>query len=104
MGVYASYVLPLTIVLIPMLWKRLYDLAPESQTRIAVLEADADLRSELVKVQREQNALMISAYRESLDTVRVAQARKALLLTETRAMPGQVRVSAFYDHELSRPL
>ncbi len=78
MQVYASYVLPLTIVAIPMLWKRLYDLAPESQTRIAVLEAEADLRQELVKIQREQNDLMIGAYRESLDTPRVTAARKAL--------------------------
>ncbi len=78
MGVYASYVLPLTIVAIPMLWKCLYDLGPESQTRIAVLEAEADLRTELVKVQREQNDLMISAYRESLSTARVNEARKVL--------------------------
>ncbi len=78
MEVYASYVLPLTIVAIPMLWKRLYDLGPESQTRITVLEAEADLRSDLVKVQREQNQLMVSAYRESLNTARVNEARKAL--------------------------
>jgi|SRR5262245_48058838 len=78
MQVYASYILPLTIVAIPMLWKRLYDLGPESQTRIAVLEAEADLRSELVKIQREQNDLMIGAYRDGMNTARVNEARKAL--------------------------
>jgi len=78
MSVYASYILPLAIVAVPMLWKKLYDAAPESATRIAVLEAEADLRSQLVEVQREQNALMVDAYRESLDTPRVSAARKAL--------------------------
>ena len=78
MSVYASYILPLAIVAAPMLWKRLYDLAPESAQRVAVLEAEADLRSQLVDVQRAQNALMVEAYRESLNTPRVTAARNAL--------------------------
>ena len=78
MSVYASYILPLAIVAVPMLAKKLYDAAPESAMRIAVLEAEADLRSQLVEVQREQNALMIGAYRESLNTARVSAARRAL--------------------------
>lgn len=78
MSVYASYVLPLAIVGVPMLWKKLYDSAPESAMRVAVLEAEASLRSQLVEVEREQNALMIEAYREALDTPRVVAARRAL--------------------------
>jgi hypothetical protein len=78
MSVYASYILPLAIVGVPMLWKKLYDVAPDSMMRVAVLEAEASLRSRLVEVEREQNDLMIDAYREALDTPRVAQARKAL--------------------------
>jgi hypothetical protein len=78
MHIYASYILPLSIVLVPMLWKRLYDGAPESETRIAVLEAEAELRTEIVKIQREQNALMIDSYRDSLNTPRVEAARNAL--------------------------
>jgi hypothetical protein len=78
MNAYASYVLPLAIVACPMLWKKLYDAAPESAMRVAVLEAEADLRSQLVSVQREQNGLMIEAYRESLNTPRVTAARNAL--------------------------
>jgi hypothetical protein len=78
MSVYASYILPLAIVGVPMLWKKLYDAAPDSMMRVAVLEAEASLRSQLVDVEREQNALMIAAYREALDTPRVTQARKAL--------------------------
>lgn len=78
MSVYASYLLPLAIVGAPMLWKKLYDAAPESAMRVAVLEAEADLRSQLVEVQREQNSLMVGAYRESMDTPRVSAARRAL--------------------------
>lgn len=78
MSVYASYLLPLAIVGVPMLWKKLYDAAPESAMRVAVLEAEADLRSQLVEVQREQNTLMVGAYRESMDTPRVSAARRAL--------------------------
>jgi len=78
MAVYASYILPLVLVAVPMLWKKLYDSAPESAMRVAVLEAEASLRSQLVDVQREQNALMIASYREAMDTPRVSQARKAL--------------------------
>lgn len=78
MNFYASYVLPVVIVAIPMLWKRIYDAAPESAMRIAVLESEADLRSQLVEVQREQNQLMVAAYREGMQTARVAAARKAL--------------------------
>lgn len=78
MGVYASYVLPLTIVAVPMLWKRLYDAAPESAMRVAVLEAEASLRSQLVEIQKEQNALMVQAYRDGMNTPRVSAARKAL--------------------------
>lgn len=78
MSFYASYILPLAIVAIPMLWKRLYDAAPESAMRTSVMEAEADLRSELVQVAREQNQLMIQAYREGMQTPRVSAARKAL--------------------------
>jgi hypothetical protein len=78
MSVYASYILPLAIVAVPMLWKKLYDAAPESAMRVAVLEAEADLRSQLVDVQREQNTLMIQAYRDAIETPRVMDARRAL--------------------------
>jgi hypothetical protein len=78
MSVYASYILPLAIVGVPMLWKKLYDAAPDSQMRIAVLEAEAALRSQMVAVEKEQNSLMVDAYCEALDAPRVAQARRQL--------------------------
>jgi hypothetical protein len=75
---YASYILPLSIVLVPMLWKRLYDSAPESEARIEVMEAESELRSSIIDIQREQNRLMIDSYRDSLNTPRVEAARNAL--------------------------
>jgi hypothetical protein len=78
MSGYASYILPLAIVAIPMLWKELYDKAPESATRVAILEAEATLRSQMVDVQREQNKLLIESYRDALDSQPVMVARRQL--------------------------
>lgn len=90
---YASYILPLSIVAIPMLWKRLYDSAPESAMRVAVLETEAQLRSDLVEIAREQNALMIASYREGLRTPDVAQARKRLF--EKASMKHAQEITGF---------
>jgi hypothetical protein len=95
MSVYASYILPLAIVGVPMLWKKLYDTAPDSQMRIAVLEAEASLRSQLVDVEREQNGLMVAAYREALDTPRVTQARR--LLFEQASIEHAKNISGFIE-------
>jgi uncharacterized membrane protein YidH (DUF202 family) len=95
MSIYASYVLPLAIVGVPMLWKKLYDAAPDSQMRIAVLEAEASLRSQLVDVEREQNGLMVAAYREALDTPRVTQARKALF--ESASIEHAKNIAGFIE-------
>jgi hypothetical protein len=107
MNVYASYILPLTIVAVPMLWKRLYDLAPDSAARIAVLEAEADLRSQLIEVQREQNNLMVAAYRESLDTARVANARKALFeqasIEHSKNITGFIEGSEEHHDDETKP-
>jgi hypothetical protein len=78
LSAYASYVLPLAIVAIPALWKRLYDLDPQSKTRTAILESEAELMDEIIGVQRQQNRLMIESYRDSLDTEAVRQARAEL--------------------------
>jgi hypothetical protein len=95
MSVYASYVLPLAIVGVPMLWKRLYDTAPDSMMRVAVLEAEAVLRSQLVEVEREQNSLMVAAYREALDTPRVVAARRALF--EQASIEHAKNISGFIE-------
>jgi predicted Co/Zn/Cd cation transporter (cation efflux family) len=95
MSVYASYVLPLAIVGVPMLWKKLYDSAPDSMMRIAVLENEASLRSRMVDVEREQNGLMIQAYREALDTPRVTAARRALF--EQASIEHARNISGFIE-------
>ena len=99
MSVYASYVLPLTIVAVPMLWKRLYDAAPESAMRVAVLEAEAKLRSDLVEVAREQNGLMIDAYREALATPAVTQARRQLF--ERASIEHAKEITGFIEADVS---
>jgi hypothetical protein len=95
MSVYASYALPLAIVGVPMLWKKLYDSAPDSMMRIAVLEAESALRSQLVEVEREQNSLMVAAYREALDTPRVVAARRALF--EQASIEHAKNISGFIE-------
>ncbi len=71
-------VLPLAIVAIPILWKTLYDRRPDSQARLAVLEADAAFRDGLLKVKREQDALMINAYRSAIRAPEVTAAKEKL--------------------------
>jgi hypothetical protein len=101
MSVYASYVLPLAIVGVPMLWKRLYDTAPDSMMKVAVLEAEASLRSQLVEVEREQNALMIAAYREALDTPQVNDARRALF--ERASIEHAKNITGFIEGDQAGP-
>jgi hypothetical protein len=95
MSIYASYVLPLAIVAVPMLWKKLYDSAPDSMMKIAVMEMEAELRSQLVKVQREQNGLMVDAYREALHTPQVEEARVAVF--EQAAIEHAKEIAGFID-------
>jgi hypothetical protein len=103
MSVYASYVLPLAIVGVPMLWKKLYDSAPDSLMKVAVLEAEASLRSQLVEVEREQNALMVAAYREALATPRVTEARRALFekarIEHARTITGFIEGSSAHANQ-----
>lgn len=95
LGWYASYVLPLSIVLIPMLWKRLYDLAPESEARVEVLETEAELRREIMKIEREKNALMIESYRDSLNTPAVEEARAKLF--ERASIQHAAEIAGFIE-------
>ena len=78
MDFYAAYILPLSIVAAPMLWKRLYDAAPESKIRTAALEADAAFRSELISLQVQHNAIMLAAMRKAQESPEVADAQLAL--------------------------
>ncbi|MGH9841079.1 MAG: hypothetical protein ACREEM_20170 [Blastocatellia bacterium] len=62
---YTRYVLPLSIVAVPYLWKWLLDLHPDSQERIATLEAESQYNAQWRDIQREQRDQIITAYREA---------------------------------------
>ena len=102
MDFFAAYILPLSIVAAPMLWKRLYDAAPESKIRTAALEADAAFRSELIKMHRQQNDIMLSAMRQAQDSEDVMAAQVALFKQSSvdqaaellEMMPGAAQIAA----------
>lgn len=102
MDFYAAYILPISIVAAPMLWKRLYDAAPESKIRTSALEADAAFRSELIKLQVQQNEIMLSAMRQAQDSEDVLSAQVALFKQSSvdqaaellEMMPGAAQIAA----------
>ena len=71
---YVRYVLPLSIVLVPYLWKWLLDLHPDSQERIATLEVEAEYSAQWRAIQRQQNDQLIGAYRDAVDSREVKEA------------------------------
>ncbi len=76
---YVRYVLPLSIVAVPYLWKWLLDLHPESQERIVALEVEAEYDQQWRAIQREQNEQLIAAYRNAMDRPEVKRAVDALV-------------------------
>ena len=75
---YTRYVLPLSIVAVPYLWKWLLDLHPDSQERIATLEAESEYNTQWRQIQREQREQIIGAYREGIDAPEVKTAVKRM--------------------------
>lgn len=75
---YTRYVLPLSIVAVPYLWKWLLDLHPDSQERIATLEAESSYNTQWRTIQREQRDQIIGAYREAQDSAEVKEAVKRM--------------------------
>lgn len=75
---YVRYVLPLSIVAVPYLWKWLLDLHPDSQERIATLEAESEYNAQWRNIQREQREQIIGAYREGIDAPEVKAAVKRM--------------------------
>lgn len=76
---YVRYVLPLSIVAVPYLWKWLLDLHPDSQERIATLEVEAEYAAQWRQIQRQQNAQLVGAYREAVDSQEVKVAVQNLV-------------------------
>jgi hypothetical protein len=66
--------LPLSIVAVPYLWKWLLDLHPDSQERIATLEAESQYNAHWRNIQREQRDQIINAYREAQTSPEVKNA------------------------------
>lgn len=71
---YTRYLLPLSIVAVPYLWKWLLDLHPDSQERIATLDVEAEYAAQWREIQRRQNDQMIAAYSNALDSQEVKTA------------------------------
>jgi hypothetical protein len=76
---YTRYVLPLSIVAVPYLWKWLLDLHPDSQERIATLEVEAEYAAQWRAIQRQQNEQLVAAYQEAADSPEVKEAVKSLM-------------------------
>jgi hypothetical protein len=75
---YSGILLPAGVVGAGALWKKLYDLDPQSEIRTKVLEADARFWREMIDIYEQQNALMLAAYREGLNADEVTDARDQL--------------------------
>lgn len=71
---YTRYLLPLSIVAVPYLWKWLLDLHPDSQERIATLDVEAQYAAQWREIQRRQNDQMVNAYSEAIDSPEVKTA------------------------------
>lgn len=76
---YTRYVLPLSIVAVPYLWKWLLDLHPDSQERIATLEAESEYNTQWRGIQPEQRDQIITAYRDAQNSSEVASAVKRMV-------------------------
>src|SRR5262245_42091302 len=87
---YVRYVLPLSIVAVPYLWKWILDLEPDSQERIATLEVEAEYNAQWRQIVRDQNEQLIAAYRDGMNSQRVKDA--VARLTEKAAIENAIRV------------
>lgn len=76
---YVRYVLPLSIVAVPYLWKWLLDLHPDSQERIHTLKASAEYRKQWRQIQTQQHDQLINAYQDAIDSQEVKQAVQNLV-------------------------
>jgi hypothetical protein len=98
MWVYANYILPLSIVAIPALWKRLYDMDPESLIRISVIETEAIAKQEMLEIEKKKNQEILAAYRRSIDAPNVKAEYDALFerasIEHAREIAGFIRGTA----------
>src|SRR5262249_56246331 len=97
--VYVRYILPLSIVAVPYLWKWILDLEPDSQERIATLETEAEYNAQWRQIVRDQNEQLISAYRDGMNSQRVKDA--VARLTEKAAYQHAARIVGLIEPPLA---
>jgi hypothetical protein len=95
---YVRYILPLSIVAVPYLWKWLLDLHPDSQERIATLEVEAEYSAQWRDIQRQQNEQLVSAYRDAVDSQEVKQAVQNLV--QKAALQRAVEIVGHIDESV----
>lgn len=77
--IWTRFFLPLAIVAVPYLWKRIIDLHPDSQERIAVLDAEARYNAEWRRILADQRQQIVTAYRDATDSEEVREATRRLV-------------------------
>jgi hypothetical protein len=92
---YTRYVFPLAIVAIPVLWKMLYDRKPKSQQRLAILGMQAKFRTGLLKIQEQQQGMMLHAYRNAINSPAVKEAQGQLF--EQAAIEHAEQIAGFIE-------
>jgi hypothetical protein len=97
---YTRYILPLTIVAIPYLWKWLLDKDPVSEERIATLEVAAEYDEQWRKEQRAQNQQILGIYRDARQSQEVRDAAIALAKKVAIKRAAEV-IGEVDDHEVT---
>ncbi|MFZ9310730.1 MAG: hypothetical protein ACO24O_04415 [Arenimonas sp.] len=99
--IWSRFFLPLAIVAVPYLWKQIIDLHPDSQERIAVLDAEAKYNAEWRQILVGQRQQIVEAYREATDSEEVREATRRLVqkaaLKQASTIAGAITES---EHEL----
>ena len=75
---YAAYVLPVSIVAVPIVWKCIIDFSPESQIRLAALDNEARFKQEMLGIEAERQRMTLDAMRDAVNSPAVREARKGL--------------------------
>lgn len=95
---YVRYILPLSIVAVPYLWKWLLDLHPDSQERIATLEVEAKYAAQWRDIQKQQNDQLIGAYQDAIDSQEVKQAVQSLV--QKAALQRAIQIVGHIDESV----
>lgn len=91
---WTRYVLPLAIVAVPYLWKRILDLNPGAMERVAILDAEAQYNAQWRRILSEQRQQVVNAYEKAATSEEVRQATEKLVtkaaLKQAAAITGAI--------------